>query len=155
MDVNGIELVECPAYRLLLTEPACAMNWAAVAGRPMHTLTRLYHCLGCSIGADRAGKEEVPTPLPRFCCRCMRLSPRLIGRRLCPSCYNRERELRVGKNARGTDPIKITPVGHTAVRVSSSIKPHQVALVAASRREVALHVLRTDVSALIVRHQHA
>jgi hypothetical protein len=155
MDVDGFELVECPAYRLLLTESACATNWSAVAGRPMHTLTRLHHCLGCSMGAGRAGKEAVPTPLPRFCCRCMRLSPRLMGRRLCPSCYNRERELRVGKNARGTDPIKITPVGQTAVRVSSNEKSHQVDLVAASRREVALHVLRTDVSALIVRHQHA
>lgn len=151
MEVAGVELVECPAYHLHLTQKSCADNWESVAGKPLHTLLRLHHCLGCPIGAERAGKAAVPTPLPRFCCRCKKLSPRLIARRLCPSCYNRERELRVGKNARGTPCVKFTPVETCVVGASINQEQMKVEMVASSCQEVALFVFRTDVSAVIVR----
>ena len=152
MDVKEISLVECPPYRMQLTSERCAGNWESVAGQPLHKLERLHHCSGCRLGAERAGKAMVPTPLPRFCCRCMKLSTRLIGRRLCPSCYNRERELRLGINARGTQPVKITPVAPISVKVLTKQELRQVDLLASSRREVALWVLRNDISAVVVRN---
>lgn len=142
---HGIELVECERYRMQLTPQSCASNWLAVEGKPMHTLTRLQQCSGCPVGAKRAGKDNTPAPLPRFCCRCLRLSPRLIGKRLCASCYNRERELKIGKNARGTAPIHATPVFPVSIAVNGRI----VTLPAASRMEVAMVALRENIGAAI------
>jgi hypothetical protein len=41
-----------------------------------------------------------------ICSRCLRTSSRRVHGRLCPSCYNRERENIEGKNARG-NPLKL------------------------------------------------
>ena len=145
MEVNGIELVECPPYRMQLTPGRCASNWESVAGKHRHKLERLEHCLDCPLGAQRAGKQAVPTPLPRFCCRCLKLSPRLIGAKLCPSCYNRQRELELGRNARGTAPVKITPV----FSVTAKVGDVEVVMTAADRIEVAMVTLRQDSTATI------
>ena len=45
-----------------------------------------------------------------ICMRCHRGSTRLIGRSLCPSCWNRQREYLVGKNAKGAKPTKYKPL---------------------------------------------
>jgi hypothetical protein len=52
-----------------------------------------------------------------FCCRCERGAVRLIHGSVCISCYNREREIRIGKNARGTYPSGLKPIGHAALLV--------------------------------------
>lgn len=143
------ELVECPPYRMQLLQSRCVAQWQSVAGKPRHTLERLQHCSGCPIGAERAGikVESAPPPLPRFCCRCLTLSPRLIGRRLCPSCYNRELEIRKGRNARGTAPTKAQAPKAVALVVDGQ----RVELEASGPLELALFSLRQNVAAAVGR----
>ncbi|CAB3806284.1 hypothetical protein LMG28138_05792 [Pararobbsia alpina] len=43
------------------------------------------------------------------------MTPRLIHKHLCVSRYNREREQRIGKNAKGNKPIKLTPLHRRTV----------------------------------------
>lgn len=143
----GIELVECPPYRMQLLPSRCANQWQSVAGKPRHTLERLQHCSGCPIGAERAGVRLEPTPLPRFCCRCLTLSPRLIGKRLCPSCYNRGLELEKGRNARGTAPVKMRPLQHVVLTVDGQVVEDE----AAGVLELALFSLRQNVAAAVGR----
>jgi hypothetical protein len=45
-----------------------------------------------------------------MCSRCNRPSNRLIHGELCPSCYNRARELAIGRNGKGTKPVKHPPL---------------------------------------------
>lgn len=141
------ELVECPPYRMQLLASRCADQWRSVAGKPRHKLERLQHCSGCPIGAARAGVRLEPTPLPRFCCRCLTLSPRLISKRLCPSCYNRELEIRKGRNARGTVPTKAQAPKAVALVVDG----HRVELEASGPLELALFALRQNVAAAVGR----
>ena len=66
-------------------------------------------CSNCAIGAHHAGRDGAnlaPLAGRRICARCHVGTPRLIRGHLCPSCYNRERELRVGRNGKGRQPIK-------------------------------------------------
>ena len=148
-EMTTLELVRCEPYRMELLPARCVSNWQSVAGKPRHTLERLQHCSGCPIGAERAGirVESAPTPLPRFCCRCLTLSPRLIGRRLCPSCYNRELEIRKGRNARGTAPTK----AQAPKAVVLIVDGQRVELEASGPLEVALFSLRQNVAAAVCR----
>ena len=143
----GIELVECPPYRMHLLQSRCADQWQSVAGKPRHKLERLQHCSGCKLGAERAGVRPEPTPLPRFCCRCLTLSPRLIGKRLCPSCYNRELEIRKGRNARGTAPTKAQAPKAVALVVDGQ----RVELEASGPLELALYSLRVNIQSAVAR----
>lgn len=43
----------------------------------------------------------------RICARCHRGAMRLIWGHICVSCYNREREAVIGRNAKGRAPVKI------------------------------------------------
>ena len=70
----------------------------------------LYHCRGCQLGAAHAGEKAVATSevaeaIRNVCPRCRRLAnSRLIGGRLCISCYNRDREARISRNRKGGRP---------------------------------------------------
>lgn len=144
---DPFELVRCDAYRMQLLPSRCADQWRSVAGKPRHTLERLQHCSGCQVGAQRAGVRPEPVPLPRFCCRCLTLSPRLIGKRLCPSCYNRQLEVEKGRNARGTAPVKAPPVRPVALLVDGQRREVE----AVNALEAALFALRLDVQATVAR----
>lgn len=84
---------------------------------------RLENCLGCDVGQHHAGKSAVkplatakPTAFAyrKVCVRCRNSGEgRLIGRMrlvregtVCVSCYNREREVVHGRNAKGARPKK-------------------------------------------------
>lgn len=87
---------------------------------------RLEHCIGCAVGqhhVDPTAKARKPLPqrtafaYRKICVRCRRGGAaddnRLIGRMrlvrngtMCVSCYNREREVVHGKNAKGARPKK-------------------------------------------------
>ena len=65
-------------------------------------------CRGCQIGAMHAGVAEAtlsPLYASQICARCNSGGLRLIGGHLCVSCYNREREWILGRNARGRAPV--------------------------------------------------
>lgn len=74
---------------------------------------RLHHCKGCEAGATHAGEQIIRSSQlygARICSRCHRPSSRLIHDEHCPSCYNREREVVIGKNGKGTRPVKHPPL---------------------------------------------
>lgn len=45
-----------------------------------------------------------------ICSRCHRVGMRLIGGDICVSCWNRQREVIIGKNARGRKPLNHPPI---------------------------------------------
>lgn len=121
-DIKGIYFT-CSYYGTMSTT-SCAQNYAKAPRSSC--LGRLQSCIGCSIGATHA-PDSVETRLSHstatlqstktFCTRCRRGGERntnkLIGRlrlvrngTICVSCYNREREVKIGKNAKGTPPKK-------------------------------------------------
>ena len=70
-------------------------------------------CRGCDLGALHCGVAPSSRSKSRMlgsliCSRCMRGASRLIRKTICVSCYNREREVIVGRNAKGTKPINCT-----------------------------------------------
>ncbi len=96
----------CDRQSATISVDACRSMWTAgnAAGSE-----RCTACKGCSIGALHAGQQLANlSPLygARICARCHRGATRLIEGHLCISCYNRQRELRVGRNAKGVAPIK-------------------------------------------------
>jgi hypothetical protein len=112
----------CSHYGTMSTT-ACARNFTEAPQSIKRG--RLQHCLGCSIGRKHAGGDDRPEPAPAAssivyriaCVRCRRdgrtSGSRLIGRlrlvrrgSICVSCFNREREVIFGANAKGARPKK-------------------------------------------------
>jgi hypothetical protein len=112
-----------------ITENGCAgLFRRARAARPerWHFLSK---CLDCECGARHAGVEltpmraerapvrkgrTVPEPhavLNGVCVRCGFSSERIVRFRVCVSCYNREREVLLGRNAKGRAPTKLKLAG--------------------------------------------
>lgn len=97
-----IRLFHCEALHADLSAEACARR---------HARQDDYPCHSCRIGvlhADRLGihvaRDKTRAAHTRPCCRCGRHEFRLIGARLCPSCWNREREWILGQNRKGGKP---------------------------------------------------
>jgi hypothetical protein len=104
------EMMQCDRLSMKLSTPGCARLWrSAQESRPKEHEGR-YACLTCTIGAANAGASLPPTAaateaLRTVCPRCERRATRFIAGRLCISCYNRDREVRIGKNAKGNRPL--------------------------------------------------
>lgn len=67
-------------------------------------------CRACPLGAIHAGVTPIsysPFFGSMICPRCRRGTTRMIQNRVCIGCYNRERELRKGRNARGNAPVEL------------------------------------------------
>lgn len=86
-------------------------------------------CRNCPIGAHHAGKGDAAQSalcgIP-ICARCERTGLRLIGHDICVSCWNRERELVIGRNARGRKPLNHPPLVPVAVNVRVDGEVHVV-----------------------------
>lgn len=106
-------------------------------------------CQFCPIGASNAGAPidpmaEAVQSLERHCVRCQKPAARRINGKFCVSCYNRDREVRVGRNRWGHPPSEIQATIHTAtVTVSTND-----GISAVAHRRVAA---RTEAMALIAR----
>lgn len=101
---------DCPLGNGLLSDKACGALYKdkSKQGRERHPM-----CVRCPVGAIHAG--EADRLQSRFfksnlCVRCFRPCARKLRGALCPSCYNRERELIAGKNARGKYPVLARPL---------------------------------------------
>jgi len=100
----------CQPMAATLATEACGSNWRA-SHEP--GAERLLSCRVCPIGAVHAGETDASlSPLrgTKTCSRCALGTTRLIGGWLCVSCYNREREMRIGRNARGKAPSCMPPL---------------------------------------------
>jgi hypothetical protein len=106
----------CDRYAATLSTEACAGMWRE--GNHLNSEKRL-RCKVCPIGAVHAGETAAsmsPLKGSLICGRCHVGATRLIGKHLCVSCYNRQRELLAGKNAKGTRPIKLAPLSLRRLR---------------------------------------
>lgn len=126
--VPGQQFFRCDRYRATLSTTACAGNWR----RANHDNDdERYRCKSCPLGAIHAGETAAsmsPMMGTTICARCHRMAPRLIRGMICVSCYNREREWLIGKNAKGTKPVKLMPLGHRRIRYMAGDRPHTLAL---------------------------
>ncbi len=146
------ELVPCPPMRSRMTERACVRMWTSTKEKPPAPHEARAACITCPLGAQRSGidvaKAEADAraaalaeTMSHLCPRCQRVAARLIRGRHCISCYNRDREARIGRNAKGTRP-----------RLADLIHPE--AVVVGSRVVVVEHVVsRTE--ALVVAARQA
>jgi hypothetical protein len=140
-------MFSCAAYRARLLTTACARRWRQA--QSPNAPDSIALCAGCRIGAQHSGEKPVYYSRlfgSNICPRCGRGSGRrLIGGRRCVSCYNRARELAVGKNAKGSPPIHAMPLYAWAVRYTVDGGAVQTLAVPDSRDvgEVMLHVLRS------------
>jgi len=123
------QFFECAKLRGSVATDWCARQWYEVNQHPEgRRHLRWVSCSGCELGAKHAGvrHEQLPSALSemRICARCTLESNRIIRGYLCVSCYNREREYRIGRNAKGTRPIKHPPLFDVKLRVFDSAKPN-------------------------------
>lgn len=123
--IEGIphqDYFKCERYSATLSVDACARMWRATN---LEGSDSNMKCRICPLGAVHAGETAASiSPLrgTLTCGRCHRVSTRLIGRHLCVSCYNREREIRIGKNAKGTRPNKLRPLNKRRIRYMAGRK---------------------------------
>lgn len=132
----------CERLRATLCVKTCAQRFTLAASSEAN-----ISCRKCPVGAKHAGQPAPSTSLlkSRICARCFCQSPRIVGDRLCISCYNRTLETMAGVNSRGGRPKKLAAVytGLVSVRVGSIWHTTQVervsrfveTLVSAAKRE--------------------
>lgn len=95
----------CEKQRCTLSESSCAAQYQRNKSNCSGS-----KCTGCEVGAEHAG-EAIQYGIPeKMCCRCGDTDKRLISKRVCVSCYNREREFVAGRNAKGKFPINARPI---------------------------------------------
>jgi hypothetical protein len=120
----GLRLFRCATWRARLTTTACSARWREAQVAVRERAEELAKCRGCAFGANHAGYPPVGYSdyyQAKICPRCGRGNTRIIGNRRCPSCYNRERELRIGRNGRGNAPVELMERPLVAVEVVVSV----------------------------------
>ena len=120
-DEIGMRFFRCDRLNAKLTQPGCANRWLqaqtgpggergpAAFGAKLRD-EALSMCRGCSVGALHAGHDPIRYSAhfgEMICPRCDKGTTRMIGGTRCVSCYNRERELAAGLNARGNIPVEL------------------------------------------------
>lgn len=143
VELPGVQHFRCDRYNATLSTAACAGMWRE--GNHGNSEKRL-RCKVCPVGAVHAG--ETAASMSRLkgslvCARCHKGATRLIGRHLCISCYNRQREYLLGVNAKGTRPIKLAPLEARAItyRTGNAVKTLRMPLTV-DREELVIAVLR-------------
>lgn len=120
----GKQMFACDRLSATLGVEQCATNWSrATAGDGM------LRCKGCRIGACHAGEDQ-PNMSPlrgcMVCARCQRGTNRLIFGWLCVSEYNREKEWRAKRNAKGSYPSRMRPLDQRTVAYTEAGEPKRV-----------------------------
>lgn len=136
----------------MLSVNACAASYQTAMSPAGLREGRRISCRACPVGAEHAGVPNSVASSSRFlgvkyCSRCHGEANRLIRGSICVSCYNREREVLIGKNAKGGKPIHGKSIGTAIVAcvVDSGRKAqvHRMDKVS-SRLEAVLSVLRSE-----------
>jgi hypothetical protein len=111
----GLKFFRCEPHRATLSMKGCASRWAEAQAATGQLAERMADCRSCVIGAAHAGAEHVHHSRLFGVMICPRDAGdrhtggtmRMIGNRRCVSCYNREREMKAGRNARGNVPTEL------------------------------------------------
>ena len=146
----GVKHFTCDRYRATLSVQSCSGRWtlANEGAADERQSDRMRSCLKCPVGALHAGKSDrnvSPWKGSMRCARCGELASRLVGRHLCLSDYNRQREALIGKNRKGTRPIKIGELSRRSVSYFTS-GAHKVKTIehTVGLEEVMFSVLRDE-----------
>ena len=119
--MSEIILFRCERRAASLTIKACSGFYSKANTGKIEPYDTAYKCRACPIGAAHASGGAVPDKVStakadfqaaqdewsNVCPRCRRQSTRIVGGKLCVSCYNRQREVKVGKNRKGNPPREL------------------------------------------------
>lgn len=146
---------ECPLGMGSLSTRSCAANYTLAMSPQGLREGRRITCRSCPVGAHHAGIPQGGGSASRFvgsgtCARCQREAPRLIRRAICVCCYNREREVLRGRNAKGKRPVRCRPIQkiRMAVIIGSVCETRQFDAVA-SLAEARIITLRSEAKACV------
>lgn len=106
----GLRLFRCQPYKATISARSCAVRFRKAQDAVGSMAADLEHCKCCPIGSCHAGLGQThfsPWYGVKICPRCNVGTTRMIGNRQCVSCYNRTRELKAGRNARGNRPVEL------------------------------------------------
>lgn len=142
-EIPGKPHFKCDKLRATLSVSSCAAMWRQANH---DNVERLSRCKTCPIGATHAGETAASmSPLMGqcVCARCQRTATRLIGKHLCISCWNRQREWIIGKNAKGTKPTRMAPLGERHIRYFVAGEPRTLKIdLTVDNTEMVVAVLR-------------
>jgi hypothetical protein len=105
----GLKMFRCTRYAADITVKSCSGRWRKAKDAPPWW-SQYEQCRRCPLGAFHDGQGLVRYSRHHanmICPRCGKGTTRMIGGSRCVSCYNRERELRAGRNARGNAPVEL------------------------------------------------
>jgi len=114
---DGVEgqYFHCPSGLGSLSVASCASNYELAMSQKGLKEGRRVTCRACPLGAHHAGVPSGTGSQSRFvgsliCARCQHEAARLIRGSICICCYNREREVLIGRNAKGGVPSRCRAV---------------------------------------------
>lgn len=145
-EVHGLKLFRCKPYSVTLSTKACGARHLEAREATGRDAERILHCRSCPIGALHAGQEQLHFSFwydKPICPRCHKTWLRLIGNCRCVSCYNRERELASGRNAKGKVPYGVKPIHDIAFTYMRDGEVCRYSGRAVDRSESILQLLRT------------
>ena len=130
-------LVDCPPMKSRMTAAGCVRLWRSGQERPPAPHEARSACMTCALGPQRAGIDvasaerqaraaALAAAMRQLCPRCERVAGRLINGRFCISCYNRDREARIGRNAKGTPPSIAARIHAATLAVAPGAEPPRV-----------------------------
>lgn len=122
-ELPGKQMFRCERRNATLQVASCASMWKQANSKS--TIECNMTCRTCPLGAVHAGEGDVQMSHLRgieICSRCHRVGMRLISGDICVSCWNRAREVLVGKNARGRKPLNHPPIVPHEITVLSGKK---------------------------------
>lgn len=101
----------CSTMKATLAQHRCASMYREAKAIKSREARPIEKCIGCDIGAHHAG-EAPPSKLALViggmtCARCHQPSSRLVCSGICVSCFNRQLEIKKGRNAKGAPPRPI------------------------------------------------
>lgn len=126
MNIEYFELPELPGHEFFNCDrccgtfqtSSCAAMWRIANSKRRSEANA--KCRSCPIGAVHAGEGDGQGSRiygVDLCARCNRVGMRLIHSDICVSCWNRAREVIVGKNARGRIPLNHPPISHYRITI--------------------------------------
>ena len=116
----GERFFRCEPLKATLGVKSCAGMWKQANHGQSE---RLYQCKRCPVGAEHAGDKSASTSTLKgsmTCSRCHRGAIRLIEKWLCVSCWNRQREAVIGRNAKGQPPTKMRPLAPRCITMATA-----------------------------------
>lgn len=114
---NGItNLFNCPSGLGKMSATFCGQLHCKANTKAHISEHRYKSCRFCLVGQLHSGKRQKASGSRLYasllCSRCLRVSNRLVGGKVCVSCYNRFRENVAGLNAKG-NPLKLVRKYHS------------------------------------------